>query len=102
MNPSEVLLRELQQCCNAMSTRLLAINAAIAQVTQGPNTWRSVIREIEEARGMLDVLARRMNQTNDHLLLMIEKYNARKASIRTGVPVNEVLRYVARGMKFPN
>lgn len=102
MNLNETLLRELQQCSGAASLKCIGLNASIAQVNRGIRTWVNVKKDIEELAGTLEILKRRCDQTKDHIDLMVRKYEAKKRSLRTGIPVKDIVGHLARKFGNPN
>ena len=86
---------------NALSMRVLAVNAGIAQITRGPRSWVLLRRDLADLLAVMEHATRAANRAHKEVSNTLTKYEAKKQSMRTGIPVNEMVAHLCRRMQFP-
>lgn len=98
MNLNEQKLEECQRALHATCARILAVTADIAEVNRGVRSWVRLREDLSLLSASVEILNRSCGGLSTHVSDVILRYSVQKKSMRTGVPVNDLISHIARKM----
>lgn len=98
MNLNDQKLEECQRALHATCTRILAVTADIAEVNRGVRSWVRLREDLALLAASVEGLNRLCGGLSVHVNDVILRYSVQRKSLRTGVPVNELISHIARKM----
>lgn len=101
MQLNDSRLEECQRALNACSARILAVSADIAQVSRGVRSWIRLREDLELLAASMEAAQRISSGTHTHVKDVLLKYEAHRKSLRTGVPINDLVKNLVRKMHLP-